>query len=434
MKILVVGSGGREHALVWKIKQSPLITKIFAAPGNAGMERDAECVPVKADDLQGLLKFAQSEKIDLTVVGPEVPLVAGLVDLLHDHGLLAFGPSAKAARLEGSKIFSKECMNRFGVPTAAHGVCENFEQAKQYLLAHQPPFVIKADGLAQGKGVMIVESRPEGARAATQILEDGKFGEAGRKIVMEEFLKGEEVSVLAFTDGRKIVPLASAQDYKRVFDGDGGPNTGGMGAYSPCPAVTDSNLEMMVAKAIKPMVEGLASEGIVYRGMIYAGLIMTEKGPFVLEYNVRFGDPEAQVLLARLDQDIVPLLMDTALGNLKADKLRWKSESALSVVLISEGYPLFYITGHPITGWDQFEDRRDLFIFHAGTSRDPVKGMITAGGRVFSVTALGASLEEARQKAYQAAEQIKFKGVFYRKEIGSRALAASRKNGETTQD
>ncbi len=428
MKVLVIGSGGREHALVWKIAQSPLVKKIFAAPGNAGIEEIAECVSFQPTEGESLLHFAKSRNIDLTVVGPELPLVQGIVNLFEKEGLLIFGPSQEAARLEGSKVFSKNRMKKYGVPTAPCEVFSSASKAKDYIASHQPPFVIKADGLAAGKGVVIVRTREEGVRAVVEILDEKIFGEAGQEIIIEDFLEGEELSILAFTDGKSVLPLPASQDHKRAFDNDEGPNTGGMGAYSPCPIVADDELEDLARKTIQPVIDGLRSEGVVYRGLIYAGLMRTLRNSStewnVLEYNIRFGDPEAQVVLARLDEDIVPILAEVARGRLERKKLKLnlKPQSALTVVLASQGYPGSYETGFPISGLDKLSRKKDVFLFHAGTKRVPSKGVVTAGGRVLNVTAMGNSLREARDRAYEAVNQIEFQGMFFRRDIGWRSL------------
>jgi len=422
VKILVIGSGGREHALLWKIAQSPFVTKLFAAPGNAGTEDLAQSVTVKADDLEGLLNFAELKKIDLTVVGPEIPLVQGISDLFQKKGLLVFGPQASAAQLEGSKVFSKDRMKKYGVPTAAYKVFQSSAEAKKYILEIDPPFVIKADGLAAGKGVIVADSAEEGVRAVTQILDEKIFGQAGKKIVIEEFLKGEELSILAFSDGKNIVPLASSQDHKRVGEHDHGPNTGGMGAYSPCPLVNEKELKELAAKTIQPVISGLFSEGMEYRGLIYAGLMLTDRGPFVLEYNVRFGDPEAQAVLTRLDEDLVPILMEAVTGKLRRDRLLWKPQSSMTVVLASAGYPGVYATGFPISGLAEAGSIKDVIVFHAGTRRNAAGQVVTAGGRVLNVTAWGDSLQEAHASAYEAVKKIHFDGMFCRKDIGWRAF------------
>jgi phosphoribosylamine--glycine ligase len=422
VKVLVVGSGGREHALAWKISRSPLASELHAAPGNAGIAEIAKCHAVAAHDLEGLLALARREKIDLTVVGPEQPLVMGIGDLFRKNGLLLFGPSRAAAELEGSKVFSKGRMKKYGVPTADAAVFESAQAARNHLELRRLPFVLKADGLAAGKGVIIARSREEGERACHAIMEERVFGDAGNRILIEDFLTGEELSILAFTDGENVLPLASSQDHKRAFDGDEGPNTGGMGAYSPCPLVSDRGLHEIAERTIAPVIRGLRSEGIAYQGLIYAGLMMTAGGPFVLEYNVRFGDPETQAILMRLEEDIVPLLAETARGELSRKSLRWKTDWAVTVVLASSGYPGSYPTGFEIRGLERLRGREDLAVFHAGTKAGASGKVVTAGGRVLNVTALGHSLEEARSKVYEACRVIECEGLFYRKDIGEKAL------------
>ncbi len=422
MNVLIVGSGGREHALAWKIVKSPLVGKTYAAPGNAGIADVAECVNIKTDDIESLLAFAKREAIDLTVVGPETPLVAGIVDRFQAEGLKIFGPTRAAAKLEGSKVFSKSIMKKYKVPTAEYRVFENTNDAKQYIVECEPPIVVKADGLAGGKGVIICNTAEEGVRAVNDLIEQQIFGEAGKRVVIEQFLQGEELSVLAFTDGEKILPLASAQDHKRVYDNDLGPNTGGMGAYSPCPLVNEAQLDAVVQKAIRPIVKGLAQEGIRYTGVIYAGLMMTEKGPFVLEYNCRFGDPETQAILPRLKNDIVPVLLQVAEGKLKQNTLEWDPRACVSVVMASGGYPASYKKGFIIKGLDELKPKRDVVAFHAGTVRGADRQYITDGGRVLAISALGTDLKEARERAYQAIDSIFFRDMHFRKDIGLKGL------------
>jgi len=420
MRILVVGSGGREHAIIWKISQSPLVTKIYAAPGNAGMEKLAECVPVSASDIPKLLQFAVEQKVDLTVVGPEAPLVEGMVDLFQNRGLSIFGPNKAAARLEGSKIFSKERMARYGIPTASFRIFTESKAAEDFINQNIPPFVVKADGLAAGKGVVVASTCEEALAAVRQFMNEKILGDSGAKLIIEECLFGEELSVLAFTDGKKIVPLATSQDHKRAFDNDQGPNTGGMGAYSPCPFVEESDLPSLVDQTIAPLIRGLSAEGIEYRGVIYAGLMLTERGPFVLEYNVRFGDPETQAVLARMEDDLVPILMDIASGNLRADHLNFKPQASLSVVLASLGYPGSYGKGFPILGLEDLG--KEVVVFHAGTKKDDSGKIVTAGGRVLNVTALGNSLRDAYERAYRAVKKIQCENLFFRRDIGLRGI------------
>ncbi|OGW90025.1 MAG: phosphoribosylamine--glycine ligase [Omnitrophica bacterium RIFCSPLOWO2_01_FULL_50_24] len=421
MKVLVIGSGGREHALVWKIRQSPLVDKIFACPGNAGIAELAECVPIEAENLEGLLTFALDQKVDLTVVGPEAPLVKGVVNLFQSKGLNVFGPSQEAARLEGSKAFSKELMARVGVPTAAFQTFTHVAGAKHFIVEKEPPFVIKADGLAGGKGVIIANSCEDGIRVVNDMIENKLFGESGELVVIEECLTGDELSVLLFTDGTSIIPLASSQDHKRVYDDDRGPNTGGMGAYSPCPIVSDEDVHKIIERTARPVINELKRLGTPYRGLLYVGLMMTEKGPYVLEFNVRFGDPETQAVLPRLKTDIVPIMSDIARGTLKTRTLEWDPRACLTVVMASGGYPGAYEKGHEIKGLETIREE-SVVVFHAGTTRNKTGAVVTAGGRVLAVSALGATLKDAHDEAYRAIERITFTGGFYRRDIGKRVF------------
>lgn len=422
MNVLVIGSGGREHALAWKIAQSPDLTKLYAAPGNAGIASLGECVPIKGDDIDQLLVFAKEKEIDLTVVGPEAPLVQGIVDRFEAEGLAIFGPSKEAARLEGSKIFAKEMMKQNGVPTAQYRVFNDAAQAKRYLIDQEPPMVIKADGLAAGKGVIIAQSCEEGIHAVNSMMSERVFGDAGSRVIVEECLRGSELSVLVLTDGEHAVPLSSSQDHKRVFDQDEGPNTGGMGAYSPCPLVDDEKLREIVDRTALPIIRGLRNAGIIYKGILYVGLMMTPEGPSVLEYNVRFGDPETQAILPRLKSDFLSLLLQVAKGALFATTLAWDSRAALTVVMASGGYPGNYETNFPISGLQETGHGADVMVFHAGTKRNERGEICTAGGRVLNVTALGETLKEAYEKAYAAVRPIYFKDVHFRTDIGARAL------------
>lgn len=426
MKVLVIGSGAREHALCWKIAQSPLLTELYAAPGNAGISKLAKCLSIKSDDIAGLLAFAQKEKMDLTVVGPEAPLVAGIVDEFQKNGLKIFGPSQAAARLEGSKAFAKVQMSKFGIPTADYEVFGNINEAKQYCVETEMPVVIKADGLAAGKGVMVCESSQDAVAALTTIMADKAFGDAGKKVVIEKKLEGEEVSILAFSDGVKVIPLASSQDHKRAYDHDRGPNTGGMGAYSPCPFVTEEKFNEIIDLAVRPMIKGMAAEGTPYRGLIYAGIMLTKDGPMVLEYNCRFGDPETQVVLPRMKSDILPILMQIAGGALLSTDLEWYEKACITVVIASGGYPGFYHTGFPITGLDSAGAKEDVFVFHAGTALNEKQQVVTAGGRVLTVTAVGENLRAAYDRAYSQITKISFEGSFYRRDIGRRAMEVLR--------
>ncbi|MFC1571666.1 phosphoribosylamine--glycine ligase [Candidatus Margulisiibacteriota bacterium] len=419
MKILVIGSGGREHALVWKIAQSSKVKKIYCAPGNAGTAQLAENINIKVDDTAGLKRLAQEKKIDLTVVGPEIPLVAGIVDEFEKAGLKIFGPCQKAAKIEGSKVFSKEFMVKYAIPTAQAGIFDDPGRAIHFIEEMGAPIVIKADGLAAGKGVIVCKTKKEAIAAVKSIMEAKQFGAAGDKVVIEDCLKGEEASIIAITDGQSIIPLASSQDHKRVFDKDVGPNTGGMGAYSPAPIVTDQLMEEIHNNVLKPFLSGMQQEGITYKGVIYAGIMVTKKGPMVLEFNARFGDPETQPILMRMQSDLIDIFEKVVSCKLSAvSKLDWDEKAAVCVVLASGGYPGKYDKGIPITGLENIKQLENVFVFHAGT-----KGNVeTAGGRVLGVTALGDGIKLAIKKAYQAVDLIKFKNMQYRKDIGKKAL------------
>lgn len=426
MRVLIIGSGGREHALAWKIAQSPLLKKLYTAPGNAGISEHAECVPLAADNIEGLLEFATREDIDLTVVGPEVPLVAGICDRFREKGLKIFGPSQETAMLEGSKAFSKDLMTKYGVPTAPYEVFSNVKEAKHYVIEAEMPVVIKADGLAAGKGVVICDNSEQAVATLTQIMEARIFGESGDKVVVEKKLEGEELSVLVLTDGEKIIPLASARDHKRAYDHDRGPNTGGMGAFSPSMKIPEREIGEIVDIAVRPIVEGLKGDGMPYRGVLYAGLMLTKEGPFVLEYNCRFGDPETEVILPRMRSDLLPVLLQIAEGRLKSDVLEWHDKACITVVMASGGYPGSYEKGFPISGLEAFRQKEDVFIFHAGTAWNDHKQIVTAGGRVLAVTALGENLRAAHDRAYQAISKINFEGGFCRRDIGHKAIEVLR--------
>ncbi len=426
MKVLILGSGGREHALAWKIAQSPLLTKLYAAPGNAGISQIAECVSIKADDIPALKDFVKKENIDLTVVGPEAPLVAGIVDEFQKEGLKIFGPSKAASQLEGSKAFAKVQMSKFGIPTADYEVFGHINEAKQYCIETEMPVVIKADGLAQGKGVMICDSSQEAVAALTRIMTENAFGDSGKKVVIEKKLEGEEVSILAFSDGEKVIPLATSQDHKRAYDYDRGPNTGGMGAYSPCPFVSEDKFTEIIETAIRPMIKGMASEGTPYRGLLYAGIMLTKEGPMVLEYNCRFGDPETQAVLPRLKSDLLPILTQIAEGKLQNQTVEWHDKACITVVIASGGYPGFYHTGFSITGIESLSRFNDVMVFHAGTAFNDKKQVTSAGGRVLTVTALGDNLRGAYDRAYGVIGKIQFEGSFYRHDIGRRAMEVLR--------
>jgi len=421
MKILVVGGGGREHALVWKIAQSPKVSNIFCAPGNAGISEQATLVPIKANDLNGLLNFASREKIDLTIVGPEEPLTKGIVDLFESKGLTIFGASQKAAELEGSKAFAKEMMKKYRVPTSSYEIFEDPKKAKDYIRRQGAPIVVKADGLAAGKGVILCKTVGEALKSIDQIMVEKIFGEAGNRVVVEEYLVGEEASYIAFTDGKAILAMASSQDHKQVFDGDQGPNTGGMGAYSPAPVVTDEVHEKIIEKILRPIIQGMGEEGRPYKGVLYAGLMIHEGHPKVLEFNARFGDPETQPVLMRMKGDIIPILGACIEGNLSRYKIEWDSRAAVCVVMASKGYPGDYEKGEPISGLKEVSQMEDIFVFHAGTALKDGQ-MSTNGGRVLGVTGLGKDIPRAIERTYQAVQKISWQGVHYRKDIGQKAL------------
>jgi phosphoribosylamine--glycine ligase len=421
MRILVVGSGGREHALAWKIAQSPLLTRLVSAPGNPGMAELGEVFAVKATDVEGQVKLAKKIAADLVVIGPDAAVEAGLADALEAAGIACFGPSAAAGRLESSKAFTKDFCARHNLPTARYGVFEHLAQAKAFLDTMSPPYVIKADGLAAGKGVVIAETLAS-AQAAVADMLGGQFGAAGARVVIEEFMAGEEASLFAISDGKAFRVFGAAQDHKRAYDGDVGPNTGGMGTYSPPPALTPELLDKAVETLIAPTLAGMAAEGSPYKGVLYAGLMLTAEGPKLVEYNARFGDPECQVLMLRFSGDIVPYLHACATGQLaKLRPPRWTNKAAICVVLAADGYPESPLTGSIIRGADaQFDDH--VVVFHAGTSRDPDGTLRAAGGRVLNVCAVGDDLDAARERAYAAVRRIDWPGGFHRSDIGWRAL------------
>ena len=426
MKILVVGSGAREHALCWSIAGSPLCDALYCAPGNAGIAQEAVCVPVGAEDLDGIVDFAQDNAIEFVVVGPEAPLVAGLVDRLDAAGIKAFGPSAAAAALEGSKSFTKAFCDRHSIATAAFQRFEALEPALAYVREQGAPIVIKADGLAAGKGVTVAMTVAEAEAALVAALRDNVFGTAGNEVVIEEYLIGEEASFHALVDGVHAVPLAVAQDHKPVGEGDTGANTGGMGSYSPAPVVDDAMAERIMAEFITPTVAGMAAEGNPFKGVLYAGLMITADGPKLIEYNVRFGDPECQVLMARLKSDLLPALVACADGQLANFDLRWDDASAVCVVMASNGYPGAYEKGSMIGAIDSAEADDAVTIFQAGTARSDAGQLIANGGRVLGVTALGADIQAAQTAAYNAVDQVDWPGGFCRRDIGWRAIG--RKN------
>ena len=418
MRVLILGSGGREHALAWKIAQSPKVNKIYCAPGNAGTASVAENIDISPDNIQALLNFALIKGIGLTVVGPEQPLVKGIADSFEESGLRVFGPSQRAAEIEGSKVFCKDLMKKYGIPTARYESFNSLDQVKLFTKEDEP-VVVKASGLASGKGVILCRNGKE-ARSAIQSIMQGKvFGNAGDQVVIEEFLTGQEVSLLAFTDGKTILPLESAQDHKAAFDDDKGPNTGGMGAYSPAPIFTDELKKKVIDEIMIPTVRAMAKEGRYYRGILYAGLMLTESGPKVLEFNARFGDPETQPIMMRIKNDIVPIFEACIDGTLATQTLQWKPESTVCVVMAAKGYPGSYEKGNEITGLNLNENQQAM-VFHAGTKLDNGK-VLTNGGRVLGVTALGLNINQAIKNAYSVVDKIKWDGIHFRKDIGSKA-------------
>lgn len=422
MKVLVVGGGGREHALCWKISQSPLVEKTYCAPGNAGISRHAERVAIGVGDFDSLVQFVKKESVDLTVVGPEQPLCEGITDFFEKEGLLVFGPSKAAAELEGSKIFSKNLMKKYGIPTGEYFVFSDMGQALAKTAEMEAPFVVKADGLAAGKGVIICRSLEEGEDAVRSMMERSAFGQAGTRVVIEEFLTGEEASFFAFTDGENILPLEPSQDHKPIFDGDRGPNTGGMGAYAPAPLVTNELRQRIIDEVMIPTVRAMKSEGRTYRGILYAGLMIKDGSFKVLEFNCRFGDPEAQPLLMKLDSDIVPVLYSIAKGEMNTDPLQWKDGFCVCVVMASDGYPGSYDKGVPLTKAGEFEDTAETVVFHAGTAFSGDR-LVTSGGRVLGVTSLGATIEESIGRAYRAVDSVSEQCLIYRTDIGKKALS-----------
>lgn len=418
MKVLVIGSGGREHAIVWKVAQSRVVDKIYCTPGNAGISEIAECVEVGSKDLTALLDFVKYEWIDLTVVGPEDPLAQGIVDIFQKEGRKIVGPTKAGAQLESSKVFAKEFMKRHKIPTAEYRVFTSYTHAEEYIRLKGTPIVVKADGLAAGKGVFVCQTYDEAVEALKLIMKDKIFGSSGDRVVIEECLTGKEVSYLVFTDGKNIVPMVTSKDHKRLLDNDKGPNTGGMGTFSPNPIITAELERDIIETIIKPTIRGLNEEGINYKGILYAGLMITNNKPYVLEFNCRFGDPETQVILPRLDSDIIDIFMAITEGRLNRIEVKWKSDASLCVILASEGYPGKYRKGLKIKGLDMVKGLKDIIVFHAGTKFDENGDIVTNGGRVLGVTATGKNLEEARQKAYSAIELISFEGMQYRKDIG----------------
>ena len=421
MKILVIGNGGREHALVWKLAQSPSVSRLYCAPGNAGTAEQAEQVPIDADDVPALVAFAREQAIDFTVVGPELPLALGIVDVFRAANLAIFGPTQRAAQLETSKAFAKALMTKYGVPTAPFRTFSDHTAAETYIDRHDLPVVVKADGLAAGKGAIVCQSRDSAHYAIDQIMRARVFGEAGARVVIEDFLRGEEASFFALTDGTSLIALPACQDHKAIYDRDEGPNTGGMGACSPVPAVDASLSERIMEEIMRPTVRAMAAEGRPYQGVLYAGLMLVDRQPYVIEFNARFGDPEAQILLMRMDSDVLPLLQATANGTLDRQDCRWRDDAAVCVVMASQGYPDAYERGRPITGLEQATGTSEVAIFHAGTAHRHGQ-LVTNGGRVLGVTARAPDLRRAIDRAYQTVQRITWEGVHYRTDIGRKAL------------
>jgi phosphoribosylamine--glycine ligase len=425
MRILVVGGGGREHALCWAISASPLCTKLFCAPGNAGIAEVAECVDVGAEDIPGQVALARRLNIDFVVIGPDAPLVAGMADAFAAAGIKAFGPSRAAAQLEGSKGFTKELCRTHGIPTAAYERFTDLAAAEAYITKQGAPIVVKADGLAAGKGVIVGETVEQAVAAARDMLEGNRFGASGSSIVVEEFMEGEEASLFALSDGEHVLPLVGAQDHKRAFDGDTGPNTGGMGAYSPVPILDQATVDRAMREIIRPTVEAMKKQGMPFKGVLYAGLMIGNSGPRLVEYNCRFGDPECQVLMMRLRSDIVPALIACADGGLKHFDLRWTDETALTVILATKGYPDSYPRGSEIRGLEDAARVPGVQIFHAGTTRDGDR-ILANGGRVLNVTAMARTVQEARAQAYRAVDLIDWPEGFCRRDIAWRAVGPQR--------
>jgi len=421
MKVLVIGSGGREHALVWKINQSPKVSKIYCAPGNAGISQLAQCINIGPDKIMELADFAQKAKIDLTVVGPELSLSLGIVDEFTKRELKIFGPTKIAAEIESSKAFSKYMMKKYNIPTADYSIFTDNKEALAYIKKRQFPLVLKADGLAAGKGVFIVYNIKEAETSLDSLMNKKIFGDAGRQVIVEDYLEGEEVSVLAFSDGENVVPMVSSQDHKKIYDHDRGPNTGGMGAYSPVPFYDENSKNKVLKGVLKPIIEGLKKEGREYKGVIYAGLVFTKNGIKVLEFNARFGDPETQVLLPGLETDIVEIFMAVVDGRLPKIDIKWKNKPTVCVIAASGGYPAEYQKGKRICGLEKLKNKDDVFAFHAGTKYQEEK-MVTFGGRVLGITAWAENIREAKKKAYEGMEKIYFEDMYYRKDIALKAI------------
>jgi len=421
MKVLVIGSGGREHALVWKLRQSPRVTQVYCAPGNGGIAAEAECLAADIKSVDSLVAVALQARPDLTVIGPEMPLTQGVVDEFTRRGWPVFGPTKAATRLESSKSFAKEFMQRHRIPTPSYAICNSLDEVRTALPHFHPPIVVKADGLAAGKGVVIAKTKDEAASVASEMLSGKMLGEAGARVVLEECLTGDELSFLVFSDGERVAPLVAAQDHKRIGEGDTGPNTGGMGAYSTPTIIDDKMRDWLVTHIARPVVAGMKAEGSEYRGVLYCGLMMTARGPMVLEFNCRFGDPEAQVVLPRLETDLIALLEAAARGELAEASGSWTSRSSVGVVLASRGYPGTYATGYPIEGLGTIE--REVLVFHAGAAADP-SGYVTAGGRVLTLVALGESMAEAKDRAYRNVDRVRFQGMTFRRDLAEREIEA----------
>lgn len=417
MKILVVGGGGREHAIIWKLAQNPTIKKIYCAPGNGGIADLAECVPINAMDIEGIVNFSKEKQLDLVVVSPDDPLAAGMVDALQKAGIRAFGPVADAAVIESSKAFSKELMKKYGIPSAEYEIFVDCDKALEYLKNSKYPIVIKADGLALGKGVIIAADYKQASEAVLSMMKDKVFGKAGEKIVIEEYLEGPEVSILTFTDGKTIVPMVSSQDHKRALDNNMGPNTGGMGTFSPSRIYTPEIADYCMKNIFKPTIEAMNKENRTFKGVLYFGLMLTKNGPKVLEYNARFGDPETQVVLPKLKTDLLDIFNAVIDEKLEDINIEWNDSAVVCVIAASGGYPGKYTTGYEITGLDKLQNKDDIFVFHAGTKKENGK-VVTSGGRVLGVTAMAENIDNARMKAYSAIKEISFKDMHYRTDIG----------------
>lgn len=420
MRVLVIGSGGREHAIVWKLAQSEKVSKIFAAPGNDGMKSCAECVPILPNDFDRLIQFVKENQIELTVVGPEEPLIKGIVNRFESEGLRIFGPHQEAAQIEGSKRFAKELMHKYQIPTARFRSFNNSAAAKAYVHQQGAPIVVKANGLAGGKGVVVAQTVQEAELAIEEAMDKRIFGDAGNEVVIEEFLEGQEISLMAFVDESAILPMVVAQDHKPVFDGDQGPNTGGMGTYSPVPQIPQEVIDQAIYHILKPIHQAFIQENLRYRGVLFAGLMVTQEGPKVIEFNARFGDPETQVVLPRLETDLLDVMLATTEGKLHAQTLRWVDQAAVCVILSSNGYPGSYINGIEIVGLENIKED-GVYVFHAGTKQQGEK-WVTAGGRVLGITALGRDVEQARKRVYHNVKEIHFDGMHYRSDIAAKSL------------